>query len=124
MERYSKKYASKWQSQYSEEFKRHVCQDFLAGQLTRKQVERKFKLGNSRLTFWLKEFGYDYQKSKSVPLSLMIESSTPTPQANDSINKLKRELEDAKLLAEAYRRMIEVAELELKIEIRKKSNTK
>ena len=124
MERYSKKYDSKWQSQYSEEFKHHVCQYFLTGHLTRNGVERKFKIGKSRLTYWLKELGYDYQKTKSVPLSLMIESSTPTPEENDSIYKLKKELEDTKLLAEAYRRMIDLAEQELKIEIRKKSNTK
>ena len=40
------------------------------------------------------------------------------------IAALKKELEDAKLLAEGYRRMIEIAEQELKIPIRKKPNTK
>jgi hypothetical protein len=40
------------------------------------------------------------------------------------IAQLKKELEDAKLLAEGYRRMIEIAEQELKIPIRKKRNTK
>jgi len=40
------------------------------------------------------------------------------------IQLLKKELEDAKLLAEGYRRMIEIAETELKIPIRKKPNTK
>jgi len=40
------------------------------------------------------------------------------------IQLLKKELEDAKLLAEGYRRMIEIAENELKIPIRKKPNTK
>jgi hypothetical protein len=37
---------------------------------------------------------------------------------------LERELEDAKLLAEAYSKMIKKAEEELKIPIRKKHNTK
>jgi hypothetical protein len=40
------------------------------------------------------------------------------------VNKLKRELEDAKLQAEMYRRIIEEAEQELKIKIRKNINTK
>jgi hypothetical protein len=37
---------------------------------------------------------------------------------------LQKELEDARLLAEGYRRIIEIAEQELKIPIRKKPNTK
>ena len=45
-------------------------------------------------------------------------------QEQRQIEVLKKELEDAKLLAEGYRRMIEIAETELKIPIRKKPNTK
>ena len=124
MERYSKKYASKWQSQYSDEFKRHVCNEFLTGTQTRRTIEHKFKIGNSRLNFWLKEMGYDYTRPRSVPLCIMSESVPSNSEKNKTVEKLKRELEDAKLLAETYRRMIELAEQELKISIRKKSNTK
>ncbi|WP_444671139.1 hypothetical protein [Flavobacterium columnare] len=41
-----------------------------------------------------------------------------------SITELEKELQEVKLLAEAYRRMIEIAEKEFKINIVKKSNTK
>jgi len=124
MARYSKKYASKWQDRYSEEFKRNICNDFLTGSLTRREVEQKYKLGNSRLTIWLKEMGYDYTKSRLVPLSVMAEPSKSNKEDSPSEGDLRKELEDAKLLAEAYRRMIDKAEHELKIDIRKKSNTK
>lgn len=40
------------------------------------------------------------------------------------IELLKKQLEDARLQAEGYRRMIEIAEKELKVPIRKKPNTK
>ncbi len=46
MERYSKEYSSKWQSKYSEEFKRFVCNDYLTGSLTRREVEVKHRLEN------------------------------------------------------------------------------
>lgn len=124
MERYSKKYSSKWQSQYSEEFKRHVCIDFLTGELTRRAVEHKFKLGNSRLDNWLKELGYNFTRSHLVPLYAMSKQAPSSPEKKETIEKLKKELEDAKLLAETYRRMIELAEQEFKISIQKKSNTK
>jgi hypothetical protein len=76
MERYSKRYPSKWQSQYSEEFKRHVCQDFLIGTLTRRQVEHKYGIGNSRLTCWLKEQGYRQVPQTTVPLYMSKPSGT------------------------------------------------
>ena len=123
MERYSKRYSSKWQSQYSDEFKRFVCNDFLTGTLTRRSVERKYKIGNTRLDYWLKELGYDYTKPRLVPL-LMTKTIPTDSEGNHSVSKLKQDLEDAQLLAEAYRRMIDIAERELKINIRKKSDTK
>ena len=126
MERYSKKYSSKWQSRYSEEFKRFVCNDYLTGSLTRREVEVKHGIGNSRLTYWLREKGYDYLKTRIVSLPSM-EKSTANITIKDSeksISDLKKELQEAQLLAEAYRRMIEIAEQEFKIRIVKKSNTK
>ena len=47
MERYSKEFSTKWQSKYSEEFKRFVCNEYLSGLLTKREVELKYDLGNS-----------------------------------------------------------------------------
>ena len=125
MERHKKLYSSKWQNQYTEEFKRHVCNDFLTGDLTRRAVERKYKIGNTRLNFWLKEFGYQIKNPSFVAFPIM--TNTPKDETNNNekpSKELKKQLEDALLLAESYKKMIEIAEQELKINIRKKSNTK
>lgn len=126
MEKYSRVSSSKWQSIYSEEFKRFVCNDYLTGFLTRREVEVKHGIGNSRLTYWLREMGYDYLKQRLVSLpdmkSVKINTSGKAPQK--SITELEKELQEAKLLAEAYRKMIDIAEKEFKINIVKKSNTK
>src|SRR5687767_3110199 len=125
MERYSKVYSSKWQSQYSEEFKRFVCDEYLQGDLSRKALERKYKLGNTRLTVWLKEYGYQLKKVYFAPLLPMPKPiNLSTAASTAQIEQLKKELEQARLEAEAYRKMIEIAERDLKINIRKKSNTK
>ncbi|HEY8402185.1 MAG TPA: hypothetical protein VIK89_13040 [Cytophagaceae bacterium] len=126
MERYKKLYSSKWQNQYTEEFKRHVCNDFLTGELTRREVEKKYNLGNSRLSFWLKEFGYEVKKTSFVVFPTMANSLKEdiNPHDDKPSKELKKQLEDALLLAESYKKMIEIAEQELKIDIRKKSNTK
>ena len=124
MERHVKKYPSKWQNQYTEEFKRKVCEELKAGPLGTTALERKYNLGNSRLTIWLKQLGYQYQRPARLPLVIMREPSKTNQEQDISIIKLKKELEDARLLAEAYRRIIEKAEQELKIKIRKNINTK
>lgn len=126
MERYLKEHSSKWQSKYSEEFKRFVCNDFLTGTLTRREVEDKYNIGHSRITYWLKDLGYDYSKPSILVMRSMDnkENKTQTSNQDDSLLQLKKELEEARLLAETYRRMIAIAEQEFKIKIVKKSNTK
>lgn len=126
MERYSKRYSSKWQSKYSEEFKRFVCNDFLTGTLTKREIENKYDIGHSRLTYWLKEIGFDYSKPRIVSLPRMKDQTNKLSgkETEESVSQLKRELQEIRLLAEAYRRMIDIAEQEFKIKIVKKSNTK
>lgn len=124
MERYSRVFPSTGQVRYSEEFKRFVCNDFITGTLTLKQIEHKYKLGNSRVTCWLKELGYNYIPPTPLYLPIMPKPSKPEKGQDKTVEQLKIELEDARLQAEAYRRMIDKAEQELKINIRKKSNTK
>ena len=126
MERYSKEYSSKWQSKYSEEFKRFVCNDYLTGSMTKKEVELKHNLGNGRLTYWLRERGFDGLKTRivSLPDMKLVKINTAEKDTQKSITELEKELQEAKLLAEAYRKMIEIAEKEFKISIVKKSNTK
>lgn len=124
MERYLKKHPSKWQNRYTEVFKRHVCEELLAGPLGTKALEQKYNLGKSTVAWWLKQLGYDYKKPVRLPLVIMSKPSKPKQEQDALVNKLKRELEDAKLQAEMYRRIIEKAEQELKIKIRKNINTK
>lgn len=126
MERYSKTSSSKWQSKYSEEFKRFVCNDFLTGTLTKREIENKYNIGHTRLTYWLKEIGFDYSNPSIVSLPGMKEQTNKLSdkEGQESLSQLKKELQEARLLAEAYRKMIEIAEQEFKIKIVKKSNTR
>lgn len=122
MEKYVKEHPLNCQKRYTEAFKRKVCNELITSGANRSQMEKKYKLGNSRVVEWLKELGYSYRKAEIS--TFMPEQTIPEKQPKDaSLEQLKRELEDAKLQAEAYRRMIELAEKELNISIRKKSNT-
>ena len=125
MERYVKTYKTKWQNQYTEEFKRSVCEEFLKGNLTLRGMEHKHGLGNSRLTYWLREYGYQVKRPYILETRDMTKQKIDT-DANESskIRELEKQLELSRLEAAAYRKMKEIAEDELKIEIRKKSDTK
>lgn len=89
-------------------------------------LERKYNLGNSRILAWLKSFGLEIKKSFYLSSPIMPAKKDPDIQSEDSasVKLLKKQLEDALLEKELYRKMIEVAERDLKINIRKKSVTK
>lgn len=126
MERYSKVFGSKWQSQYSEEFKRAVCREYLDGQEGLSALEQKYNLGNSRISAWLRSFGWEIKKTIYLSSHIMPAKKDPGMPSEESasVRLLKKQLEDALLEKELYRKMIEVAERDLKINIRKKYVTK
>lgn len=71
MERYSRICNSKWQSIYSEEFKRFVCDEYLSGSMTKREVESKYNLGHGRIVSWLRDRGLADLTSRIVSLADM-----------------------------------------------------
>jgi len=82
----------------------------------------------------MRQLGYLPEKRtvrKPVPLFKMSKKRRITDTKPDAeqalqarIKQLEKQLQDSLLTAEAYRRMIQIAESELKIDIQKKSDTK
>lgn len=121
---------------YSQELKHQICKDHIENHLSLRECVEKYNLSSHSLVHdWLRKLGYVVgydRRTRSAYLSVENfqilpdnqKKLPPSTAENQQIALLKRELEDAKLLAEGYRRMIEIAELELKIAIRKKPSTK
>ena len=120
---------------YSLELRHKICREHVNDGVKLADLVRKYELScHSLIHDWLRRLGYltGINRRRKVAY-LRIENEynlkkpevakTLTPQQLE-IELLKKELEDAKLLAQGYRRMIEIAEQELKIPIRKKPNTK
>ena len=105
---------------FSEEFKRIICEHYLNGNSSKEEIRVQFGIkGNSSLLYWLRKFGYVESKSKpNQELSFMAKSKKETSKS------LEKENEDLKLQLEMYKRMISLAEKEVKISIVKKSDTK
>ena len=118
---------------YSEEFKRQVIEEYLAGGIGMKAILRKYKIGGQdTVNRWLKKVGYKDLRSAGRPKFAVITSAVLSKK-KDSANQddlakkiieLERRLEDERLRSEAYARIIEKAEKELKFPIRKKPNTR
>jgi len=112
---------------FSEEFKRQVVLEVLSGKLSKEAAKRKYSLkGNTQVLYWIR----NYQKSGrcSVSLSLPVmakqERTTKEMELESKIKLLEQQLQDQSLLREMYDRMIDIAEKEYKIPIRKKPDTK
>ena len=121
---------------YSFELKHQICKDHIDNGLSLRDCVEKYNLSSHSLVHdWLRQLGYIggvNRRTRSAYIGIENFKSLPDkPKKNrpltpeqQQIELLKKELEDAKLQAEGYRRMIEIAESELKIPIRKKLNTK
>lgn len=118
---------------YTESFKRSVIEEFLEGQLSKIELRRKYNIGGkSAILQWMRQLGYSNysplpKKTKfevAPPKILMATSEKSNPEPQKEINDLKRRLEDEKLRSEAYLRIIQKAEQELKTSFKKKPNTK
>jgi transposase-like protein len=120
---------------YSIELKDKICREHIEGKVSFAILVRKYNLScHSLIHDWLRKLGYiegfDRRTGSSYIgvenfSSLKGKSNKKEKTAEQQeLELLKKQLEDARLLAEGYRRMIEIAETELKIPIRKKPNTK
>src|SRR6266436_2710930 len=121
---------------YSESFKRAVIEEYLRTGEPKLILQRKHGIKFiGAICTWMKQLGYTdlYRNVPYFDLKNQIElaakfSKTIQPSSTDAasiqkrLKELERQLEDEKLRSETYRRMIEIAEKELKVSIRKKSN--
>lgn len=118
---------------YTLELQHQICKEHIEQGVKLADLVRKYKLtSHSLIHDWLRKLGYIPGRNRRTQVlyiglenySLVDKKTDKTKAELSEIAALKKELEDAKLLAEGYRRMIEIAETELKIPIRKKPNTK
>jgi transposase-like protein len=121
---------------YSLELKHKICKEHLEDGIRMADLVRKYHLSNHSLIHdWLRQLGYITGSNRRTLssyicienlLALQKQTDNKYPQTAEQaeIELLKKQLEEARLQVEGYRRMIELAEAELKVSIRKKPNTK
>ena len=118
---------------FDESFKRMVIEEYLTTKCDKMELLRKYNIHfKSAIQTWMRKLGYDdthrAQRVKfDISLPLTVPMGIQSQNIRDlqkRIQELEQQLQDEKLRAEAYSRIIDKAEKELKISIKKKPNTK
>lgn len=109
---------------YSEEFKWKVVQDVLSGTLTKEEARRVYSIkGNCTILYWMRSFSgvKDYRSGGEVSENpnQMAEIKNQR-KAEKEIARLKQELRAERMRADLWQKVVEVAEEELGVDIRKK----
>lgn len=112
-----------------------MIKEYLTGQYTKVELWKKYTGQDNehgKMLDWMRKLGYISDDRKPKPVTSFYPIPLPVSQSNTDdpialqrrIKELEKQLENAQLKAEGYELMIEIAEKELKIPIRKKSGTK
>lgn len=115
---------------YSDSEKLQIIGEFLESGESMDTFQTKYGMGHCTLSRWMIKFGM--KTISPPPFIVMKEKLKSIPEVKslreqaleEKISKLEKELEAAKLKAEAYNALIEVAEEELGVDIRKKAGAK
>jgi hypothetical protein len=124
--------------------KHHIIQDFVSSNKTKVEIWKKYTgevKEHGNLLRWMRSFGYNTNLETATPylasnLDFMARKKRPD-KSNDDVDptfdmlqmkkriaELEKQLKEAELKAIAFSAMVDIAEKEFKIPIRKKLNTK
>jgi len=114
---------SKPQPTYSDSFKLGVVMRVANGQISKEQARIKYNIGgNSSILEWMRKFGYCSNSNSQTPMAEPYDNTEPD-QLKKKVHQLEKQLQNERIRSEFYQTMIDVAERELGISIRKKSDT-
>jgi len=110
-------------SRYTEAFKRQVVWEVETGRISHSEANQRYGiLGHSTVLKWCRKYGnMPSPKNKRV---IMDEKDRELLHLQNEIKALRQELEDARFKNVVLETLVDVAERELKIPIRKKYGAK
>jgi transposase len=109
---------------YSDEFKESVVDEVLKGVINKEEARYKYGIkGSSAVLNWIRKFEGN-KTSIMKPKKYSIKSNKSTEELEAENARLQQELEMEQLRTRALNVMIDIAEREFKIPIRKKPGAK
>jgi hypothetical protein len=131
----------KKRKRYSLSERHEIIQDYLSSEITKRLIWQKhtgYVSEHGQIIRWMRELGYS-EKTKTSNCNFAVQKNEMSTKKNLQVHSdellenlslkkrildLESKLKDAEMKAIAFSTMIEIAEKELKISIRKKFNTK
>lgn len=109
------------QIHYKESLKRDVIFQIQSGKMTKEEARRAYGIkGHSTVLKWIRKFA----EQDSYSYRFMDDNKSENKDLIKRIKELERQLEDEQIRSFGYSKMIDIAEEQLKVSIRKKLNTK
>lgn len=116
-------------NRFSDELKLRVVQEYLSTDVSGKELKQKYNIkGNNCINNWIRKFGLETPSNQEIELQstmAKLKEKNPYEQELESrVSKLEQQLEKEQLRTLALDTLIDIAERDLKIPIRKKPGAK
>jgi transposase len=114
---------------YTDEFKLKVAQEYLSTDKSQKELMQEYGIGGkNNITKWMRKFGLKTPTEEQIKVQIVMskekKKSPREVELEAKVKKMEEALEYERLRTLALNTMIDVAERNLKISIRKKFGTK
>ena len=139
MKKESKAILGQWRNNrlyFSDYEKKLIIEDYLSGNETKQSVYSRYtgySAENGKITMWMRKFGIEDKFVKNTNFVSMPTRKKDKEQSSEDfetlklkkrIEELEKQLQTAEMKAIAFSTMVDIAEKEFNIPIRKKHNTK
>lgn len=139
MNKESKAILGQWRNNrlyFSDHEKKLIIEDYLTGNESKQSVYSRYTgypAENGKITMWLRKFGIEDKFVKNRIFDIMPKQKQDKAQSSEDfetltlkkrIAELEKQLQTAEMKAIAFSTMVDIAEKEFNIPIRKKHNTK
>jgi transposase len=116
-------------NRFTDEFKLKVVQEYLDTDVSQFELKKKYNIGGKNcITIWMRKFGLKAPSQQQIDLqrtmAKQIEKTSYERELEAKVKKLEQQLDYEQLRTLALDTMIDIAERDLKISIRKKSGAK
>lgn len=116
-------------NRFTDEFKLQVVHEYLDTYASQPELMKKYNIrGSNCITNWIRKFGLKAPSQEQVALertmAKQIDKTSYERELESKVQKLEQQLEHEQLCTLALNTMIDIAERDLKISIRKKAGAK
>ncbi len=116
-------------NKFTDDFKLMVVQDYVSSGISKEELKRKYDFtGCNNIYRWMRKFGLSKPSEDQIELHRFManeqQKSTSEQELELRVKKLEEDLKLEQFRTKALNTMIDIAERELKVDIRKKSGAK